>query len=499
MSDIEVVDCLGDWKWRLANLYWIVDEAGKKIKFDPNAEQLDLLSNLHSMNLILKARQLGFTTLIDILGLDQSIFTPNYSAAIIAHGLAEAGKIFRNKVKFPWESMPLGVRALNPTVNDSASELVFQNGSSIYVGTSGRSGTLQFLHISEYGKICRRFPDKANEIKTGSIPAVHAGGLIFVESTAEGTGGDFYEMVKQAQKMGTREPNEMEFKLHFYPWWKKESYRINPEGVEIEGDLIDYFNELEEQGIVLDDAQVAWYAIKNRLFKGDMKQEYPSTVDEAFSGAMEERYFSEQMAAARRAGRIKDFPILESTRVNLYFDLGRDTTAIWFHQYAALEHRFIDYFEDTGKTLGHYAKVIQDKGYLLGNIYLPHDGGDKSVVTEHTAETEIKRLLPGIKVRIVPRVPQMTMAINAGRNKIGECYFHETNCGQGINCLENYRKKWNETLGNWSDEPVHDWASHGSSAFLQMAQGWEKSHETMTEEFVPHINRPRPHVRGLGM
>jgi hypothetical protein len=236
---IEVVDSLGDWRWRLANLYWIVDEYGKKVRFVPNAEQLDLLSNLHYMNLVLKARQLGFTTLIDILGLDQTLFTPDYTAAIIAHGLREADKIFRNKVKYPWDKLPDGVKALNPPVNQTASEFVFSNGSSISVTASARSGTLQFLHISEYGKICRRFPDKAGEIKTGSFPSVHAGGLVFVESTAEGTGGHFYEMVKEAEKRGDRPPNDMEFKLHFYPWWKKESYRLEPDGVIDEPEVID--------------------------------------------------------------------------------------------------------------------------------------------------------------------------------------------------------------------------------------------------------------------
>jgi len=473
-----MIDELGDWRWRLTNLYWIVDEAGKQVQFQPNAEQIDLLGNLHSNNLILKARQLGFTTLIDLLGLDQAIFTPNYSAAIIAHGLAEAGKIFRNKVQFPWKKMPAVVRALNPTVNDSASELVFKNGSSIYVGTSGRSGTLQFLHISEYGKICRRFPDKANEIKTGSLPAVHAGGLTFIESTAEGTGGHFYEMVKDAEKLGDRKPNALEFKLHFYPWWRKASYRMEPDGVAIEPEMIDYFNELEEQGIVLDDAQVAWYTVKRRLFKEDMKQEYPSTPEEAFSGAMEERYFGTQMAAARKQGRIRPIPILTNTRVNLFFDLGRDTTAAWFHQYGALEHRFIDYLQDTGKTLDFYAREIQKRGYLLGNIYLPHDAGDQSVVTTITAESEIKRLFPGVKVRIVPRIQQLQIGIDAARSKIAECYFHEVNCSKGIECLDNYRKKWNEAIGHWSDEPVHDKYSHGADAYRQFAQGWEQSHET---------------------
>lgn len=475
---VEVVDCLGDWRWRLANLYWIVDESGRQVQFTPNAEQLDLLGNLHANNLVLKARQLGFTTLIDILALDQTVFTPNYSSAIIAHGLREAEKIFRNKVKFPWEKLPERVKALNPPVNITASELVFRNGSSIYVGTSGRSGTLQFLHISEYGKICRRYPDKASEIKTGSLPAVHAGGLVFIESTAEGTGGHFYEMVKEAEKRGERAPNEMEFKLHFYPWWRKASYRMDPDGVVLESDLIDYLNELEEKhAVILDDAQAAWYAVKRRLFKGDMKQEYPSTPEEAFAGAMEERYFAAEMALARKQHRVRNIPIMGGARVNLFLDLGRDTTAIWFHQYGALEHRFIDYLQDTGKTLEFYAREIQKKGYLLGNIYLPHDGGDKSVVTDITAQAEMKRLFPGVRVRIVPRVSDRNIGINVARSKLAECYFHEANCAAGIEALENYRKKWNETIGNWSDEPVHDKNSHGADAYRQFAQGWEPSHE----------------------
>lgn len=473
----ELVARLGDWRWRLSNLYWIVDEDGNRIKFTPNPEQLDLIDNLHDRNLVLKARQLGFTTLIDILALDQAVFNKNFAAAIIAHGLDPAHKIFRNKVKFAWDNLPAEVRAMNPTINETASELVFQSGSSVYVGTSARSGTLQFLHISEYGKICRRFPEKAAEIKTGSLPAVHKGGLIFIESTAEGTGGHFFDMVDEAQKRGPKKPNQMEFKLHFYPWWRKQSYRLDPDGVDI-NDLVPYFNELEEQhGIFLDDAQCAWYAVQSRLFKGEMKQEYPSTPEEAFSAAMEERYFAEQMAMARKQGRIKDIPIVPNARVNLFLDIGRDTTSVWFHQYAALEHRLIDYLSGVGKTLDYYAREIQKRGYFLGNIYLPHDGTDKSVVTEVTAEMEMKRLFPGVKIRIVPRIPQLDIGINAARSRIAECYFHETNCKEGIEGLEKYRKKWNEAIGNWSHEPVHDQYSHPADAFRQFAQGWEPAHE----------------------
>ena len=472
------------------------------MQFVPNPEQMDLLDNLHDRNIILKARQLGFTTLICILLLDQAIFSPNFAAAIIAHERDPAGKIFRNKVKYAWDNLSPTLRARNPTINESASELVFSNGSSIYVGTSGRSGTLQGLLISEYGKVCRRYPEKANEIKLGSIPSVHEGGLMFVESTAEGTGGHFYEMVDEAKKhvAGTKF-NRLEFKMHFYPWWRKASYRIDPEGIEITDQLIEYFNELEKQGIILDDAQVAWYAMQCKTFKGDMKQEYPSTPEEAFSGAMEERYFSQQMIQVRAEGRLKNFPILAGRRVNLFMDIGRDTTSIWAHQYAAMEHRFINYMSGVGHTLDYYAPKIQAWGYLLGNIYLPHDGEDKSVVTDVSAKKKMQDLFPNVKIRIVPRIAMKSMAVDAARSKLAECYFHEQNTSKGelngVWCLENHKKKWNESIGNWSDEAVHGPASHGADAFMQFAQGWEPSHELGTNK-PANVPKWAPQDRSMG-
>lgn len=55
---------------------------------------------------------------------------------------------------------------------DSVNEMSFSNGSTISVRTSFRSGTIQFLHISEFGKICAKYPDRAKEIVTGAIEAV---------------------------------------------------------------------------------------------------------------------------------------------------------------------------------------------------------------------------------------------------------------------------------------------------------------------------------------
>ena len=88
-------------EWRLDNLYYILNKSGKKVKFSMNLAQKHLFSNLWYLNVILKARQLGFSTSIDIFILDYLLFNKNKQAGIIAHTLDDAKYLFESKIKFP--------------------------------------------------------------------------------------------------------------------------------------------------------------------------------------------------------------------------------------------------------------------------------------------------------------------------------------------------------------------------------------------------------------
>src|SRR5574343_364339 len=80
-------------------------------------------------------------------------------------------------------NLPDVLRERFPLAANNADELVFgHNNSSIRVATSMRSGTLHRLHISEFGKICAKYPDKAKEVMTGSIPSVPTNGILIIES-----------------------------------------------------------------------------------------------------------------------------------------------------------------------------------------------------------------------------------------------------------------------------------------------------------------------------
>ncbi|MFO5801273.1 terminase, partial [Klebsiella pneumoniae] len=170
----EHLKLLADKDWRLNNLYWITDKEGKPTRFRMTPEQREYFEGIHTRNIILKARQLGFTTEVCIIQLDAALFE-SAKCALIAHTLNDAKRLFREKVKYAYDKLPAEIKAANPASNDSAGELVFKKGGSLYVSTSFRGGTLRYLHVSEFGKICAKYPDKAREIVTGAFEAVSTG------------------------------------------------------------------------------------------------------------------------------------------------------------------------------------------------------------------------------------------------------------------------------------------------------------------------------------
>jgi hypothetical protein len=166
---IEVEKRYGNRKYRLNHLYWIKDKEGKKVRFKFNWAQELLYLGLWTFSLILKARQLGITTFICLYFLDACLFNSDTHAGIIAHNREDAEEFFHNKIKYAYDNLPEEVKAARPALTDTVRQLRFNNGSSIRVGTSMRSGTLQYLHVSEFGKVCAKYPDKAKEIVTGIL------------------------------------------------------------------------------------------------------------------------------------------------------------------------------------------------------------------------------------------------------------------------------------------------------------------------------------------
>jgi hypothetical protein len=485
-SQDRLKELLADPMWRINNLYKIIvkgdeDDDGLVLKFTPNRAQRRFISRLHHRNIILKARQLGFTTLIAIVWLDHALFNANSRCGIIAHDREAAKVIFRDKVKFAYENLPPELRAAMPLKADNADELLFaHNNSSVRVATSMRSGTIHRLHISEFGKICAKYPEKAREVVTGSIPAVPLNGITVIESTAEGADGAFYSMTERAMALQEKGSvlSAKDWRFHFFPWWEEEQYQMPEGGAIITDKDREYFAIIESKmGCTLTVEQQTWYvATRDSDFAGEhesMWQEYPSSPKEAFQVSTEGTYYATQLAAARKSGRICHVAAVDGVPVDTFWDIGSgDGTAVWLHQKIGLDHRFIKFIEGWGEPYSYYIKKLQAENHVWGTHYLPHDANHKrqqGLIIAAPVD-ELRKLGLGGKWEIVPVVSEVTHGIQLTRDAFGQCWFDEEGCKAGIDHVAAYRKTWNKNAGTWSDMPRHDIHSEAADALRQFGQ-----------------------------
>lgn len=475
--DVEVVDNFASKRWRLSNLYWILDENNREVKFVPNEMQARFWDDMHYLNVILKARQHGITTFVDLYILDECVFFPNQVAGIIAHTVDDVKKIFRRKIKYPYEKLPAEIRSANPATNDSAQELIFGNGSEISVATTMRSGTLSYLHVSEFGYISHKYPEKADEIVTGSFNTVHPGSMIWVESTGYGKAGHFWDMVQRGkkQRLSGFPPSQLDFKYHFYAWWENPKYALpdhDAKNVLITRQHDDYFRRLEKtERVRLTLGQRTWW-VKKKEWNGPLQgREYPSNDKEPFEVALKGAIFAEQMTASRDAGRITKVPHDKALMVDTWWDLGRRAKmAIWFVQTIGLEYRMIWYHEDSLHSLQYYlTKVLDPLAKEHGWKYRHHIGPHDLEVTD-LSEAKNKTRWQLAKdlgyTFLVGEQWDQEDQIEAARALIPFCWFDEENCDEGINHLELFRYEWNENLQTYMESYRHDDNSHASSALM---------------------------------
>lgn len=468
--------------WRLNNLYFVEDKNGKCVRFKMTPEQLEYFDGMHDRNVILKARQLGFTTEVCIIQLDLALFHHKH-CALIAHTLPDAERLFRNKTKYAYDRLTDDVKQANKVTKETTSEIVFKKGGSVTVSTSFRGGTLYSLHVSEFGKICAKHPDKAKEIVTGAFEAVPLGGRITLESTAEGRSGYFYQYCQDAEKLKLQGKtlNPLEWKFFFFSWWKNSEYQIP--ATEISERLKEYFSDLKvKHNIHTTPEQQSWYASKEKTLGDDIKREYPSIPSEAFQQSVEGAYYKKQFKFLYANGRVGELPSNDHLPVMTFWDLGvSDSMVIWFIRKISDEcYQVIDYYENSGEGLRHYFKVLKDRGYTYSKHYAPHDIKNRSLTGDAKSRLDIAKEgyeidgeIYSVRFEVVESIGVMD-GIEQTREILKYCEFDETKCEEGISHLENYRKEWDDKKGCWKDKPLHDHTSHGADAFRMFGVAMNK-------------------------
>jgi hypothetical protein len=199
------------------------------------------------------------------------------------------------------------------------------------------------------------------------------------------------------------------------------------------------------------------------------EQEFECSFEAAIQGA----FYAKEMKEATEDERITRVPYDRAASVITAWDLGiGDSTAIWFAQFVGQEIRIIDYYENSGVGLDHYAKVLLDKEYQYEQHILPHDVQVKELGTgKSRLET-----LDALGIRNIEIAPKLAVedGIQAARTMIPKCWFDADNCTRGIEALRQYRRDFDEKLKTWRGRPLHDWTSHGADAFRYLAVGYRR-------------------------
>lgn len=198
----------------------------------------------------------------------------------------------------------------------------------------------------------------------------------------------------------------------------------------------------------------------------EFNQEYECSWLASIKGA----YYAKELSQAEKDKRITSVPYEKQLPVHTFWDLGvSDATSIWFVQSVGKEIRFIDYYEAEGEGLPHYAKILQEKGYIYGKHWAPHDIKVRELGSGRS-RIETARSL-GINFDVAPN-DSIHNGINAARVIFGRCWFDESKCKDGLQALRNYRKEYNERRREYARNPLHDWASHAADAFRYFAVSW---------------------------
>jgi len=236
--------------------------------------------------------------------------------------------------------------------------------------------------------------------------------------------------------------------------------------------LVEYFQKLECEGIILSNAQKKWYIAKETLLKEDMFREYPSIPDEAFQASKEGYWYSLQMKELWENGHITNISVDKTQPVYTAMDLGqRDLAAVWFFQFSKSgEILVVDYFESADTRLDQLVHIFNSKGYTYGTHIWPHDARhrDRAGITFEQQARSFN--LTGI----VLESHGLLDGINLVRSTLSKIWFDKVRCKQGILALENYQKTWNNLLGGYTAIPLHNNYSAGADAMRYLCAGYQK-------------------------
>jgi len=208
-------------------------------------------------------------------------------------------------------------------------------------------------------------------------------------------------------------------------------------------------------------------------------QEFECDFESAIVGA----YYGKEMRLLTDQGRITKVEYDPMYKVNTAWDLGyTDSTSIWWYQVIHGEIRVLEHHSSNGQSVPFYTGLIQSKDYDYGIHWLPHDAraktlssGGKSIIEQLSAK------IPLESMKIVPNL-SLQDGIQASRMALQRAWFDGDKCMEGIECLRQYQREYDEDKKVFRDRPRHDWTSHSADAFRYLSIAWREEEKVASKD-----------------
>ena len=243
-----------------------------------------------------------------------------------------------------------------------------------------------------------------------------------------------------------------------------------------------HFKELRDRAEVEDNWQLLEFkasetklVLESELIaaKREMGEDkYNQEFECSFSASVEGSYYGQILNGLESEGRFHKIERDDLCKTFVAWDLGMgDSTSIWVAQVANHEVRLMDYIENHGQGLDWYVRELTNRGWHKAPQLLPHDVQVRELGTGKSRLEVLQEA--GLDCTVVGRLG-VDDGIQAVRRLLPRCYFNVPQVKQGLDCLRNYRREFDEKRQVFFDKPLHDWSSHGSDAFRYLAVGMDE-------------------------
>ncbi len=337
---------------------------------------------------------------------------------------------FRQQAKsIAWKYLKDAVQGIAVEVRESDLMVLLPNGASIVLLGSDNPDAIRGQYMD--GVVLDEFADCRPSLWTEVVLPTLADrkGWAVIIGTPKGRGNKFYDFYELSKRSDD---------------WFHLDVKASQSGVLDEKEL----DEMREQ---MSDAQ------------------YEQEFENSFTAALLGTYYSQLINKLERDGHMDDKKAQYDPNFDVFCaaDIGySDSTVFWFWQERPDGLAIIDLYANHSQPLQHYADMLHSKPYQYNTIYLPHDARAKTLQTGKSTVEQLQE--HGFPLEIAPHL-SVQDGIEATRVTLPQCYFHATNCYDGIEALRTYRRKYDEINQTFLNKPLHDWASDYSDGFRYLA------------------------------